>query len=463
MTTGRLGQEKATKIKIIMGVAAAFVLIVMVTIGLGGIGMNNDHQYQLVQSLGGDVTVRDQAGWYFKNFASVWTYDRAIREEFIGEGGPNPSPGDNSIRITFNDGGEAWISGEMRYATPITEDNRHKAHREFVGNQDNISAAVMAHLINCAKATGPLMSASEHHTARKAEFTQLVDNQLRDGLYEMRRVERVIREDPDGGKTTTIIATEIITDENGMPKIAQVSPLKEYGIEVRQFSITKTNYDEKTKEKFAAKKDSYLRAEQAKTEREEEVQQRLMIIERGYRQIAEVEAEANKARAEQVINAEREAEVAEIQATQRVAVAEQAKLEAETQSRQLVEVAKLELDAETIRAQSAEQQAIAIKALAAAEQERIKLAGAITERERVLATISADRDAKVAEKLAQVKVPSTMIIGGGNGSGSISIMEHLINMALLKNNGLIGNQQSRTIKIPVAPGVDVELGEKDDE
>jgi hypothetical protein len=45
--------------------------------------------------------------------------------------------------------------------------------------------------------------------------------------------------------------------------------------------VTDTEYDEQTLQQFAAKKQSYLAAEQAKAQRREEHKQRLMIVEKG--------------------------------------------------------------------------------------------------------------------------------------------------------------------------------------
>ncbi len=445
----------------------ALLLLTFVMLLVGGFGYNSADQYQIVQSVSGNVTVRDRAGWYPKYFATVTNYPRAMHEEFTGEGGENPDSDDESIRITFNDGGTAWISTMVRFSNPQTEDMRFKAHRQFSGRVANIADSINAHLINCAKAAGPLMTSTEHHTARKAEYTQIVDDMMRNGLYKMRSVEvNSGNVDAEGMELVTdeikVYRTEIIKDGDGQPVIAQVSPLKEYGIRVLQFSITQTNYDKKTREKFDAKKDSFLKAEQAKAERQQEIEQRLMVQAKGLRELAEVEAEANKLAMTATVDAERVADVARIEAEQKVVVAEQSKIEAETRASQQVSVALLELEVAKTEALSAEQQASAIKTLASAEQERIKLAGAITERERVLAEIAATRDAKVAEQLAKIKTPSTLIVGseGSNGGGSGSaVMQHLVNMALMQANGIIPRPNSQNTRLKIGP---VENEDNDD-
>ncbi len=282
------------------GAAGLFFLAMLVIVLVGGFGRNNVSDWQIKQSVSGDIEVVNDPGYYLKMFASVWTYPRAYQAEY---GSGDSDSGDQTVRVTFNDGGTAQISSMMRFATPKTKDQQLEAHRDF-GSIENMASSCRAHLVNCLKASAPLMSSSEHQSARKAEFTQVVDDMLRKGIYQMRQVEvRLKDQEDEAGRPITVLATEIVRDaDTGLPLIAQVSPLEHYGFEVLQYSITATNYDAVTLKKFAAKKESYLRAEQSKADREAEVQERLMVIEKGLRELAQVEAEANKKMKTEVID-----------------------------------------------------------------------------------------------------------------------------------------------------------------
>jgi len=59
-------------------IAGVIALIVVVAILAGGIGKNDAQNWQVIQSVGGKITIRDQAGWYPKWFATVWTYPRYV-------------------------------------------------------------------------------------------------------------------------------------------------------------------------------------------------------------------------------------------------------------------------------------------------------------------------------------------------------------------------------------------------
>jgi len=413
------------------------------------IGYNDEQNWQIKQSLWGDIEVVDRGGYYFHFFNTVWTYPRTIQEFFSAstkEGGLL----DESVRVTFNDGGTAQVSTMVRFRLPGEVDKRRLLHKDFANNIEGIVESVRSHLINSCKTAAPLMSASEHQSARKGEYTQLVNQQLRRGLFKMKKIEKVLKDRFDEkGKPITTFATEIITDKDGAPKIEEISPLVEYGITVLQFSVTSTDYDAQTLASFAAKKKQFLAAEESKSSRQAEVQQRLFIVEKGKREKAEVTAKANKEKEQATITAEQQKKVAELQAEKKVAVEKQAKLEAETKARKLYEVAKInKQQADTVAAQklsvaileakAALQQARAIKTLAKAEEERIRLAGAITERDKILATIEANRDVNVATQLSKVKVPQWLIVGGGGqekGAKSAGLTENLMNLVLLKSAG----------------------------
>jgi len=420
---------------VLIGVVIAFMYFVV-------IGICNDQDYQIMQSPTGEVSVIKDAGWYGKWFSTVWTYPRAVTKHFSRDPKVG-SPDDESIKVTFNDGGEADISTMIMFQTPVSEDMRREAHRNFGGNIDNMTDSIRAHLINCIKTTGPLISASQNQSARKAEFRQLVEDQMSNGLYKMRKVEKVLKDRTDvEGSPILVYTTEIVLDKDNLPIVTQKSPLLKYGIKILQLSVTETKYDEKTLEQFATKKESFLAAELSKAQREKEVQERLMIEERGLREKAEVEAVALKEKAKAVINGEKEKEVAELEAAKKLAVAKLDKEEAETRAAKELAVAKLARE-------SAVEQAAAIVALANAEEERIAKAGAITEKEQVLAEINAKMQVDVAEQLAKVNVPQFIIGGGGGGAGGDSTMEKLIQYKLLYGAGLLDNKSTPAAVAPV--------------
>ena len=427
------------------GIASAIALVVVLTLWCGFVGHNDNQNYQIIQGIFGDISVRDTGGYYPKFFSTVWTYPRAMEAEYT-ETATALSPADDSIRATFNDGGTAQISTYVRILLPTDAEKRVLVHQQFSGNKSNLTAAVKAHLANCIKSAGPVMSASENQASRKSEFNQIIEEQLGLGLFKMRRTEIELNDlstieevkDEAGNKIqkekkARVQATEIVLGKDGKPVVIQDSPLKSYGIGIGQFSITEINYDHTTLEQFAAKKKSYLAAEQAKAERQQEVQQRLMIEEKGRRQVAEVEATENQKKAAALIQAAQAAEVAVVTKTQAVTAAEQ-RTEVANQLKKEAETLK---SIASIKAETAELDKKATISAAEAKQKSIELGGGISEKERVLAEIKAERDAKVAAELSKLKVPGVVISGGTSGGKEGGLTENLINMTLLKALGIL--------------------------
>ena len=437
----------ATRVK--LAAAAIVTMLALVAVGVlwgGLVGYNNNHEYQIYQSVSGNVSVIDSAGYYLKGFGTAWTYPRSMQCYYSSsskEGGPQ----DDSIRVTFNDGGTAHISSFVKVQFPTDTEHRLLLHQDFNANPKNVQDAVRSHLTNCVKSTGPMISASENQASRKAEFNQVVEEQLAKGLFEMRRTEVELSDmgqleaagvGPDGKpimreKKAKVAATEIVRDNKDQPVIVQESPLNRYGIKIIQFSVTETEYDQQTLQQFAAKKQSYLAAEQAKAQRQEEQQQKLMIVERGLRQVAETEAASNLEKKKATVAAQQEQEVAVIKKAQAVTQAQQ-KVEVALQDKQEAETLKAIAQ---IKAERAELDKKAVISAAEAKAKEIEIAGGLSDRDRILATIKADRDAKVATALAGIKTPGVVIVGGEGKSSDMT--GTLMNLLLLKSTGVLAD------------------------
>lgn len=404
---------------------------------------NDDQNWQVVQYPNGTVRIVDNAGYYPKWFGSVYTYPRNWQVSYDGT---------DIFKVVFNDSGIGDMSTMVRFSSPITIEGKREFHRQFGGNQDNVEAAVWAHISNALKSSGPIMSASEHQSARRSEFDQLVQEQLNKGLFETRKVEKILHDQTDEkGKPITVYATEIILDKNGNPTVANESPLSKLGLAITQFSVTHVEYDKTTQAQFEQKKQAFLAAESSKAQREKEVQERLMVEEKGKREKAESEAIANVQRATLVIAAQREKEVAELKANQEknvaetnsaklVAVASQAKIEAETKANQQKVVAELqamqELEVAKLGRLAAEEDAKKQIVLADAQKKSLELGGAISERDRVLAEIESKTRIGVAEHLSKINVPTNVIAGAGGATGA-DPMSNLINLNLLERLGSV--------------------------
>lgn len=383
------------------------------------IGNNRDQTWLVVQYPWGSVQVIDTAGWYFKT-GSYWCYPRNWQVEYDKE---------HAFKVVFNDGGSATMNAMVRFSSPITVDGKRNFHQLFGGNEEAVEAAVWAHLSDAMKSSGPVMSASEHQSARRGEFTSLVQDQLQKGLFEMRRVSKTLLDQfDDKGKPISVYATEVVFEkDSAAQRIARPSPLTDFGIVITQFSITDVTYDDQTQRQFAQKKEAFLAAEGSKAQREKEVQERLMVEERGRREKAETESLALREKAKAVIDAQKHKEVEETNSARKLAVAEFTKREAETLAEQDLQVARL---AKERAKEESEAQII----LASARQKSLQLGGALSERDMILAEIERDKCIGVARELAKINVPQ-FIISGGSQDGDAQ--NSMMNLLMLKQLGVL--------------------------
>jgi len=421
----------------ILLVAVAIALIIIVPTIFHCIGYNSTGNWQVIQPVSGEPIIQESSGYYWQGFATVYTFPRSYEIIYNDDKGDGDEDIE-AVRVTFNDGGTAQVSTLIRFNTPVEKEKQLAFNRTFQGEISKVKNSVKSHLINCLKATAPIMSASENQLSRKSEFASVVEEMLKHGRFKMKRIKKFDKEILDeNGKPVEISVTEITLNEEGQPIIPQPSPFIEYGIEVVQFSVTDIDYDKETRAQFSAKKKALLETELAKADRLKEKENRLMIVEKGLREKAEATAAANVAKATAVIAAELKAEVAlqekleqETVAAMKLAVAKITKETAATAAEQKLEVAKL-------NRQAAEEEAKEMIVLANAEEERIQKAGAITEEAKILAEIARDRDISVAKELAKIRVPAMVFSGGGNTGDSGSVKDQLMNMYLLEKMKLL--------------------------
>jgi regulator of protease activity HflC (stomatin/prohibitin superfamily) len=446
-------------VKIIVGVVS--VALIGIFIMVFCFKKNNATDWQHRQSISGEVTIQQTPGWYWSLGETINTWPKVMQDEY-------------PVSFTFGDGGKADVNVLIRYSTPTSDDGCKTFHAEY-RTPEAVQRSMQAWVNNVMKSTAGIMTASEHAVGRKSEYAQMVMDQVRDGLYE-KETRNVSQTDPNDaeGKTITVVETELKLNEGGQPIIQRESAWNKYGVKILEVTLGRTKYDPQTLKSFEVKKGALLKIEEIKAQiREEQEKGRQMVIKartlketataegeakeeqvritaEAAKQKIKIEAEAKKLAAQEladlaIIDAKKEKEMAEISAEKEVEVA---KLQAQAQ----LEIANAKLAVAEVEAKAAEEEAKGIKVLAEAEEERIQRAGAITEKEKVLAEIAAKRDAEVASHLKDIKTP-TITIGGGNGTNGSNTTENLINLKLLESTGILDSKLPKLQSPKVQPTV----------
>lgn len=421
-------------------VAATLGMLIIVCCVPLMVQWNNEEHYQIIEYPNGEITVIDTTGFHVQAFGEVFTYPRYV-DAYLSKSADEANKGDtkhkdSSVRVTFNDGGWGFMSNHLKFQMPVTREKRIALHRHFgEGGEKAIREAIGHHLINCLKNTGPLMSGSEHQSQRKAEFYQVVSDQLSKGLFWMERVEQKVerndKTDGFGDEHDTQYITRIKRTQDGQPVISAPSPLLEYGITVVQYNQTDTVYDPDTESQINAKRNSYQLAEEAKAGVEKEHQKLQEVIEKGRLAVANVEAEQQKIKKGILVNAQKDLDVKGINQREQVTIAEQAVAVAGENLKQVT----TERETSKIAIKIAEADAKALISLSGATRAKLDQGGGLSEREKLMAEMRMQRNTAIAKSISEIPSPKTVILGenkSGQGGGASSTTETLMNLIMLQ-------------------------------
>lgn len=303
----------------------------------------------VIQSpISGDLTVYTEPGLKLQKFGRVTYYPRSGVLEFnqpidINDAGQaryyQPSE-DHSLKITFNDGGEAWISGSIRYDYPLDMEQIKTLHKMFSSHNNVMKGLIEKTVERSIYMSGPLMSSIESFMSRRAELPKLIEDQARNGLYDV--VTKDIRvEDEFTKEVKTIKVAEPIKDSTapGGLKRQEESVLSKFGMSLSNFTTNNISYSTKVQQRvdalFAAASDIQVatlnakKAEQDKKTAEEKGKAEATAAEWKAKTLAAEETENARKIAEiQKIEAQRDKDVAIIEANKKREVAEQEKITA---------------------------------------------------------------------------------------------------------------------------------------
>lgn len=99
--------------------------------------------------------------------------------------------------------------------------------------------------------TASMMKAEEMYTTRRGEFTSMVEDQVRNGIYETS--SRIVNRKGADGEEFNDKEVFIKLGSDGKPIIRKISPFQTYGVEVVQFVIKEIDFD-KTIDALISKK-----------------------------------------------------------------------------------------------------------------------------------------------------------------------------------------------------------------
>lgn len=369
-----------------IGIIALSLIGIITVLSLAGsvFETNNAGYYQIKQAaLSGELSVINTPGTYMQLFGDVTTYQQSDEYYFSkhdNDGGEDLDT--DSIKVRFNDGGTALISGVIKYRLSSVPEKQLLLHNDFKNYHAVQSALIRQVVTEAVQQTANLMKAEESYSTRRSEFAALAEEQVQNGLYEtVANVQKL--KDADGNEFIETSVTLKLVD--GKPVVRKQSSLPRYGIEILQFVIKDIDFDDTIENLISKKKEAEQQKVVARANAERAKQDAITAREQGEALVAKAKAEKDVEKIQAVTDAQKAFEVAKF--------------------------ARLQADEEA--------KAKILQGEAEARVAKQKVAAGLTPLER--ATIAKDTAIGVAAEMAKIQLPSMMVIGGdGKGGNTVN-------------------------------------------
>lgn len=379
---------------------AGIVLVIAICIAAsaGKLVETNSAGYVQVKqaAITGTLTCQMQPGMYSQMFGDIFTYKEA--ESFSFTDADMDGHSDVALVTQFNDGTKSTITGSLRVVFPNDCEQLVHLHRKFHSMESVMTKLVLPAVRNALFFSGPHMSASESYAARRAEFSMLAEDQLKNGIIITDNSETQVTDIITGESKTIKVVNKKTCDKDSAQArciggfLRDESAFHEFGISVTNFVIDGIEYPQST-------------LDQIETQRKAQ-----MNILTQQAQAREADARASKADAEARAQIAETRAKEEVEKTQKVVRAEATKAEAVLVAQQQKEVAALDVQSAELekRAQilRAEGQAESAAKLIKADGALDKKLGALVDINRVWA------DAYTKQR------PTPDVVMGGSGGSS---------------------------------------------
>jgi regulator of protease activity HflC (stomatin/prohibitin superfamily) len=307
--------------KRIIALVLAGIVLISLLLSLNSLFENLDaSQIMVIQApVSGNYDWYVTSGVKVQMFGKVTKYERRSQFWFSSKKDQGTSA-DESIKIRFNDGGHATISGGISWEMPLDNEHLTAIHQKFGSTLAVEQQLVKTIVQKSIYMTGPTMSSKESYAERRNELLNLIEDQIQNGVYLTRTVQDKTV-DSLTGQEKTIARVELVLDKTGAPKRAEESPLKEFGIKVFNLSINDVVYDKQVEDQINQQQQLTMQVQIAMADAKKAEQDALTSKKQGEANAARAEWEQKTIMAKEVTKAEQDKKVAETLAQQRLAVA----------------------------------------------------------------------------------------------------------------------------------------------
>lgn len=303
-------------------ITAVVGLIVCVAFSSQFVENLDSGEIMVVQApMSGNLTWHTEAGMKWQGFGKVTKYPKRAQFWFSKDAGTVHPGQSSSIKIRFNDGAHADISGSLSWEMPMVEEQLSMLHSKYGSEEAIDKQLIRTNLEKSLYMTGPLMSSSESYATRRNDLLGIIDDQVQHGIYKTNgRDER--QTDPITGQQKTVKIVEPVKGVDGKFERVEPSPLEGLGIAIFNLSINDVKYDPTVEAQIQKQQESIMAVQSALAESKAAEQQVLTTQAQGAASAAKAEWEQKVLMATAVTAALQAKEVALTEAAQKFEVAQ---------------------------------------------------------------------------------------------------------------------------------------------
>ncbi len=280
--------------------------------------------------LSGELDVITSPGTYSQYLGKATHYKRRTQIWFSKPS--NDAEGvDQSIKIRFNDGGHANISGSVSMELPLDAKAITALHTSF-GSQEAIEHELVTTVIQKAVfMSGPLMSSKESYAEKRNELINYIEDQASRGVYKTtQKDQKTLDALTNAEKVVTIV--EIQKDVKGGFGRVEKSPIQRYGVNLSNLSINGVDYDKSVEAQIKSQQGLVMQVQTSIANAKKSEQDALTAEQKGKADAAAAKWAQEVIKAKLVTEAQQQKEVAALKAQAAILEAQKTKTDADAEA-----------------------------------------------------------------------------------------------------------------------------------
>jgi hypothetical protein len=280
--------------------------------------------------LSGELEVITTPGTYSQYLGKATHYKRRTQIWFSkdkSQGGAE----DQSIKIRFNDGGHAFISGSVSMELPLDAKSIVALHTSY-GSQEAIEHELVTTVIQKAVfMSGPLMTSKESYAEKRNDLIAYIEDQASHGVYKtIQKDEKSIDALTSAEKVITVV--EIVKDPKGGFARVEKSPIQRYAVNLSNLSINGVEYDKAVDNQIKQQQNLVMQVQTSIANAKKSEQDAITTEQKGKADAAAAKWAQEVIKAKLVTEAQQRKEVAGLEAQAAILEAQKTRTDADAES-----------------------------------------------------------------------------------------------------------------------------------